>query len=58
MKSKVIDGSLDIIKFQPKIFLDKRGYFIERFNQSIFKKAVGRNLNVLQQNESESKKIP
>jgi len=56
MKSKVIDGSLDLIKFQPKIFSDKRGYFIERFNQSIFKKVVGRNLNVLQQNESESKK--
>lgn len=54
MESKLLDGSLDLILFESKNFEDQRGYFVERFNQSIFKRAVGHNLNIHQQNESSS----
>ncbi|WP_431108136.1 dTDP-4-dehydrorhamnose 3,5-epimerase [Winogradskyella poriferorum] len=41
---------------QPKIFEDKRGYFVESFNQKIFNKLVGLNVNFVQDNESQSSK--
>lgn len=41
---------------QPQIFRDKRGYFIESFNQKTFNKTIGLNLNFVQDNESQSSK--
>ncbi|MTE27197.1 dTDP-4-dehydrorhamnose 3,5-epimerase [Winogradskyella ouciana] len=41
---------------QPKVFEDKRGYFIESYNENVFKKALGKNNNFVQDNESQSSK--
>lgn len=41
---------------QPQIFRDKRGYFIESFNQKAFKNATGLDINFVQDNESQSSK--
>jgi dTDP-4-dehydrorhamnose 3,5-epimerase len=41
---------------QPPIFRDKRGYFIESFNQKAFKDATGLEINFVQDNESQSSK--
>jgi dTDP-4-dehydrorhamnose 3,5-epimerase len=41
---------------QPQIFRDKRGYFIESFNQKAFNKTTGLSINFVQDNESESSK--
>ncbi|MBO6879913.1 dTDP-4-dehydrorhamnose 3,5-epimerase [Winogradskyella sp.] len=41
---------------QPKVFEDKRGYFIESYNENVFKKALGKNINFVQDNESQSSK--
>ncbi|MFV0540443.1 MAG: dTDP-4-dehydrorhamnose 3,5-epimerase [Aestuariibaculum sp.] len=41
---------------QPTIFNDSRGYFFESFNQEKFNKAVGQNINFVQDNESFSSK--
>ena len=43
-------------KIQPQIFRDKRGYFIESFNQKAFKNATGLAINFVQDNESQSSK--
>lgn len=39
---------------QPTIFKDKRGYFIETFNQEVFNHALGITINFVQDNESQS----
>ena len=41
---------------QPAIFKDKRGYFIESFNQETFNHTLGINVNFVQDNESQSLK--
>jgi dTDP-4-dehydrorhamnose 3,5-epimerase len=41
---------------QPQIFRDKRGYFIESFNQKTFNQTTGINVNFVQDNESQSSK--
>lgn len=41
---------------QPKIFKDKRGYFIESFNQNAFNSKLNLNVNFVQDNESQSSK--
>lgn len=41
---------------QPKVFEDKRGYFIESYNENVFKKALGKNISFVQDNESQSSK--
>lgn len=41
---------------EPTIFNDKRGYFFESFNQSKFNKALGMNIQFIQDNESFSTK--
>jgi len=41
---------------QPKVFKDKRGYFIESFNQSVFNKLLGLKIKFVQDNESQSSK--
>ena len=49
---KFIKGPL-IIK--PKIFLDNRGYFFESWNHLEFNKIISREINFVQDNQSESK---
>lgn len=39
---------------QPTIFKDKRGYFIESFNQDTFNQALNLDVNFIQDNESQS----
>lgn len=41
---------------EPRIFEDSRGYFFESFNQNIFNKLVGVDVNFIQDNESFSKR--
>lgn len=41
---------------QPQIYKDKRGYFIESYNQKAFNEATGFNINFVQDNESKSSK--
>lgn len=41
---------------QPNIFNDKRGYFIESFNQKTFNSLIGFDVNFVQDNESKSSK--
>ncbi|KAB7528663.1 dTDP-4-dehydrorhamnose 3,5-epimerase [Flagellimonas olearia] len=41
---------------EPKIFKDERGYFFESFNQKEFCKAIGQEVNFVQDNQSFSKK--
>ncbi|WP_299127927.1 dTDP-4-dehydrorhamnose 3,5-epimerase [uncultured Winogradskyella sp.] len=41
---------------QPKIFNDKRGYFVENYNKKTFFKATGLDINFVQDNESRSQK--
>ena len=44
----------DIIIIEPKIFIDKRGYFSETFNQVELQKFVKFPVNFIQDNESKS----
>jgi dTDP-4-dehydrorhamnose 3,5-epimerase len=46
----------DVILFEPKVFGDERGFFMESFNQRIFEQAVGRAVNFVQDNHSKSSK--
>ena len=46
----------DCFIIQPQIFHDKRGYFIESFNQNLFINSTGLNVNFVQDNESQSTK--
>ena len=41
---------------QPQIFKDKRGYFVENYNQNSFNTALGLEVNFVQDNESQSSK--
>jgi dTDP-4-dehydrorhamnose 3,5-epimerase len=41
---------------QPTIFKDKRGYFIESFNQNTFNQTLNLDVNFVQDNESQSSK--
>lgn len=43
----------DVIEFQPKVFGDERGYFVETFRQDIFEQTVGK-VHFVQDNESMS----
>ena len=42
--------------FEPQVFEDNRGYFIESFNQNTFNEIIGKNINFVQDNESFSQK--
>lgn len=46
----------DVLVFEPKIFGDQRGFFLESWNQHVFDEAVGRNVNFVQDNHSRSEK--
>jgi dTDP-4-dehydrorhamnose 3,5-epimerase len=47
---------LDCFIIEPKIIRDERGYFMESFNEEIFKNGVGANVNFVQDNQSFSTK--
>lgn len=46
----------DVLIFEPKVFGDDRGFFFESFNQKIFEDAVGRKVEFVQDNHSQSQK--
>ena len=46
----------DVLIFEPKVFVDERGFFMESFNQKVFEEAVGRKVEFVQDNHSKSSK--
>jgi len=46
----------EVILIEPDIHGDNRGYFVETFRQDLFNKAVGYQVNFIQDNESKSTK--
>ena len=44
----------DVILIKPTVHGDNRGYFIETFRRDLFKKAIGYQVNFIQDNESKS----
>ncbi|EJC2278608.1 dTDP-4-dehydrorhamnose 3,5-epimerase [Escherichia coli] len=46
----------DVLIFDPKVFGDERGFFMESFNQKVFEEAVGRKVEFVQDNHSKSSK--
>lgn len=46
----------DVLIFEPKVFGDDRGFFMESFNQQTFASAVGRDVQFVQDNHSKSSK--
>lgn len=46
----------DVLIFEPKVFGDERGFFIESFNSKAFYDAVGRHVEFVQDNHSRSTK--
>lgn len=54
---KVIKTEIpDVLIFEPKVFGDDRGFFMESFNQKVFEEAVGRKVEFVQDNHSKSTK--
>ncbi|HCH9283132.1 TPA: dTDP-4-dehydrorhamnose 3,5-epimerase [Salmonella enterica] len=46
----------EVLIFEPKVFSDERGFFMESFNQKVFEEAVGRKIEFVQDNHSKSTK--
>lgn len=46
----------DVLIFEPKVFGDARGFFMESFNSRVFDEAVGRHVEFVQDNHSRSTK--
>ena len=46
----------DVLIFEPKVFGDARGFFMESFNSKVFDDAVGRHVEFVQDNHSRSGK--
>ena len=46
----------DVILIEPTVHGDDRGYFVETFRQDLFEKALGYQVNFVQDNESKSSK--
>ena len=44
----------DVLLIEPQVFEDTRGLFFESFNQDEFEKIIGRKINFLQDNHSQS----
>lgn len=44
----------DVLVFEPKVFGDTRGFFLESFNGKVFNEAVGYNVKFVQDNHSRS----
>lgn len=46
----------DVILFEPKVFGDERGFFLESFNNRVFEETTGLKRNFVQDNHSRSVK--
>lgn len=46
----------DVFIFEPKVFGDARGFFFESFSQKIFEETVGKKIDFVQDNHSQSQK--
>ena len=46
----------EVIIFEPKVFGDERGFFLESFNQKLFEEATGLKREFVQDNHSKSSK--
>lgn len=46
----------EVLIFEPKVFSDERGFFMESFNQRLFEEATGRKFEFVQDNHSKSSK--
>lgn len=46
----------DVVVFEPKVFGDERGFFLESFNQKSFEDAIGQHYEFVQDNHSKSSK--
>lgn len=46
----------EVLIFEPKVFSDGRGFFMESFNQKVFEEAVSRKIEFVQDNHSKSTK--
>jgi len=44
----------DVLLIEPKVFGDARGFFLESFNQRVFRQATGLEVNFVQDNHSRS----
>lgn len=44
----------DVLIFEPRVFGDARGFFMESFNSRVFDEAVGRHVEFVQDNHSRS----
>ena len=44
----------DVLRIEPRVFGDDRGFFYESFHQARFEEAVGRKVNFVQDNHSKS----
>lgn len=44
----------DVLRIEPRVFGDERGFFFESFRQDSFEDAVGRKVNFVQDNHSKS----
>ncbi len=54
---KIITTAIDgVLIFEPQVFGDERGFFMESFNQKRFNEAVGRDVRFAQDNHSRSVK--
>ena len=42
----------DVLIFEPKVFADERGFFLESFNQRAFEAAMGHTVSFVQDNHS------
>ena len=52
---KVIPLSItDVLLIEPQVFNDNRGFFFESFNQNKFEEAMGKKINFVQDNHSNS----
>lgn len=56
MLTRIIEGTNDLVYFEPTVHEDERGYFVEKYNKKYFKKLIGSDLFLFQNNESCSKK--
>lgn len=44
----------DVLIIEPTVFGDERGFFFENYNKKVFDKAIGRDVNFVQDNHSRS----
>ena len=56
MDSYILENSLDIVFFTPKMHHDDRGFFYEKFNKKTFSDITQSDAEFVQQNVSFSKK--